>query len=89
MSRRPSPVAHKQCQLILFIEKQQQIQYKTIQMSETLDQYLWIAVTAGIVGFVYTFGIGANDVANACKFRASLSLFGLTIYSFPPCLSIQ
>ena len=37
-------------------------------MSETtLHQYLWIAIAGGIVGFVYTFGIGANDVANACE----------------------
>lgn len=37
-------------------------------MSEQLNQYLWIAVAGGIVGFIYTFGIGANDVANACKY---------------------
>ena len=43
-------------------------------MSGILDQYLWIAVAGGIVGFVYTFGIGANDVANACK----LNCFGNT-----------
>ena len=37
-------------------------------MSEPLYQYLWIAIAAGIVGFFYTFGIGANDVANACEY---------------------
>lgn len=37
-------------------------------MSEPLYQYLWIAIAGGIVGFFYTFGIGANDVANACEY---------------------
>lgn len=40
-------------------------------MSEPLTQYLWIAVCGGICGFVYAFGIGANDVANA--FASSVS----------------
>ena len=34
-------------------------------MSGTLHEYLWIAIAGGIFGFVYTFSIGANDVANA------------------------
>jgi ABC-type multidrug transport system permease subunit len=34
-------------------------------MSGTLYEYLWIAIAGGIFGFVYTFSIGANDVANA------------------------
>jgi hypothetical protein len=36
-----------------------------INMSGTLHEYLWIAIAGGIFGFVYTFSIGANDVANA------------------------
>lgn len=31
-------------------------------MAEQLDQYLWMAVMAVIIGFVMAFGIGANDV---------------------------
>jgi solute carrier family 20 (sodium-dependent phosphate transporter) len=30
-----------------------------------MDQFTWIVVMTTIVGFVYAFGIGANDVANA------------------------
>lgn len=29
------------------------------------EEYLWIAITGIIIGFLYAFGIGANDVANA------------------------
>jgi phosphate/sulfate permease len=29
------------------------------------DEYLWIAITGILIGFLYAFGIGANDVANA------------------------
>jgi solute carrier family 20 (sodium-dependent phosphate transporter) len=47
-------------------------------MSEgPLDQYLWIAVAGGICGFIYAFGIGANDVANA--FASSVSSKSLTL----------
>jgi phosphate/sulfate permease len=46
-------------------------------MSGTLDQYLWIAIAGGIVGFIYTFGIGANDVANA--FATSVASKSLTL----------
>lgn len=35
-------------------------------MAEQLDQYLWMAVMAVIVGFVMAFGIGANDVGTFC-----------------------
>lgn len=28
-------------------------------------EYLWIAVVGIVIGFLYAFGIGANDVANA------------------------
>jgi hypothetical protein len=49
-------------------------------MAGTLDQYLWITIAGGIVGFVYTFGIGANDVANACEYNANW-------FSFVPYLS--
>ena len=30
-----------------------------------MDQFTWMVVVATIVGFIYAFGIGANDVANA------------------------
>jgi sodium-dependent phosphate transporter len=29
------------------------------------EEYLWITITGIIIGFLYSFGIGANDVANA------------------------
>eukprot|EP01082_Thalassiosira_pseudonana_P008335 g7631.t1 g7631 contig24:1119825-1122050(-) len=46
-------------------------------MSEKLEQYFWIAITGGIFGFVYTFGIGANDVANA--FATSVASKSITL----------
>jgi solute carrier family 20 (sodium-dependent phosphate transporter) len=46
-------------------------------MSEATEQYLWIAVCGGIAGFIYAFGIGANDVANA--FASSVSSKSLTL----------
>jgi phosphate/sulfate permease len=36
--------------------------YKTMA---AFDEYLWIAITGILIGFLYAFGIGANDVANA------------------------
>ena len=42
-----------------------------------LTQYLWIVVVGCIVGFIYAFGIGANDVANA--FASSVSSKSLTL----------
>ncbi len=50
-------------------------QLKNIAMSQT--QYLWIPVIGCIVGFVYAFGIGANDVANA--FATSVSSKSITL----------
>lgn len=40
-------------------------------------EYLWIAVVGSILGFVYAFGIGANDVANA--FASTVSSKSLTL----------
>jgi phosphate/sulfate permease len=42
-----------------------------------LREYLWIAVCGGILGFVYGFLIGANDVANA--FASSVSSKSITL----------
>ena len=42
-----------------------------------LTEYLWIAVLAGLVGFMYGFLIGANDVANA--FASSVSAKSITL----------
>jgi sodium-dependent phosphate transporter len=42
-----------------------------------MDQYLWIAVVGTACGFVYAFGIGANDVANA--FASTVSSKSLTL----------
>jgi len=46
-------------------------------MSERLDEYLWLAVCGCLCGFIYAFGIGANDVANA--FASSVSSKSLTL----------
>jgi solute carrier family 20 (sodium-dependent phosphate transporter) len=46
-------------------------------MSTPLREYLWIAVLGGILGFVYAFLIGANDVANA--FASSVSSKSITL----------
>ena len=42
-----------------------------------LDPYFWLVVCASICGFIYAFGIGANDVANA--FASSVSSKSLTL----------
>jgi phosphate/sulfate permease len=42
-----------------------------------LTEYLWIAVLGGLVGFMYGFLIGANDVANA--FASSVSAKSITL----------
>lgn len=42
-----------------------------------LDEYLWITVVGCIFGFIYAFGIGANDVANA--FATSVSSKSVTL----------
>jgi len=42
-----------------------------------MDQYLWIAVCGGILGFAYGFFIGANDVANA--FAPSVAAKSVTL----------
>ena len=49
---------------------------KHITMAK-LDEYLWIAVLGGILGFCYGFLIGANDVANA--FASSISSKSITL----------
>jgi phosphate/sulfate permease len=41
------------------------------------EEYLWIAIGGGIMGFAYGFLIGANDVANA--FASSVSSKSLTL----------
>ncbi|KAL7548302.1 hypothetical protein ACHAWF_011585 [Thalassiosira exigua] len=46
-------------------------------MSSRLDEYLWIAIVGGIFGFIYCFGIGANDVANA--FATSVASKSITL----------
>lgn len=43
----------------------------------TVDSYLWLVVVGIFFGFVYAFGIGANDVANA--FASSVSSNSLTL----------
>ena len=52
-------------------------------MSGTLHEYLWIAIAGGIFGFVYTFSIGANDVANAFV-RSPLNTY-LVTFTLRPC----
>jgi solute carrier family 20 (sodium-dependent phosphate transporter) len=42
-----------------------------------LDQYLWLVIISCICGFIYAFGIGANDVANA--FASTVSSKSLTL----------
>ena len=42
-----------------------------------LTEYLWVAVLGGLVGFMYGFLIGANDVANA--FASSVSAKSITL----------
>jgi phosphate/sulfate permease len=42
-----------------------------------LREFLWIAVCGSIFGFIYAFGIGANDVANA--FASSVSSKSLSL----------
>lgn len=42
-----------------------------------LEEYLWIAVVGTACGFVYAFGIGANDVANS--FASTISSKSLTL----------
>ena len=42
-----------------------------------LEPYYWLVVCGCICGFVYAFGIGANDVANA--FASSVSSRSLTL----------
>jgi phosphate/sulfate permease len=53
------------------------LQHHPPSMSEATEQYLWIAVVGTICGFIYAFGIGANDVANA--FGSSVSSKSLTL----------
>lgn len=42
-----------------------------------MQPYLWIVVLGGITGFMYAFGIGANDVANA--FASTVASKSLTL----------
>jgi solute carrier family 20 (sodium-dependent phosphate transporter) len=42
-----------------------------------LTQYLWIVIVAFLFGFLYAFGIGANDVANA--FGSTVASKSLTL----------
>ena len=42
-----------------------------------LEEYLWIVILGGILGFAYGFLIGANDVANA--FASSISSKSITL----------
>ncbi|KAL7556259.1 hypothetical protein ACA910_015245 [Epithemia clementina (nom. ined.)] len=45
--------------------------------SDDLNEYLWIVVLGCVLGFVYAFGIGANDVANA--FASTVASKSLTL----------
>ena len=42
-----------------------------------LSEFLWLAVIGTITGFIYSFGIGANDVANS--FASTISSKSLTL----------
>jgi phosphate/sulfate permease len=42
-----------------------------------MDQYTWMVIVATIVCFIYAFGIGANDVANA--FGSTVASGSLTL----------
>lgn len=46
-------------------------------MSNYYQEYLWIVIVGCFIGFVYAFGIGANDVANA--FASTVSSKSLTL----------
>jgi sodium-dependent phosphate transporter len=48
-----------------------------IDQNAALREYLWIVVVGFIFGFVYAFGIGANDVANA--FASTVASKSLTL----------
>jgi phosphate/sulfate permease len=53
---------------------------KMVDTSEdvaTVDQYLWLVVVGTFFGFIYAFGIGANDVANA--FASTVASKSLTL----------
>jgi solute carrier family 20 (sodium-dependent phosphate transporter) len=43
----------------------------------SVDQYLWLVVVGTFFGFIYAFGIGANDVANA--FASTVASKSLTL----------
>ena len=50
----------------------------TYYISEnTLDEYFWIVIVGGLMGFFAAMGIGANDVANA--FATAVGSKALTI----------
>jgi len=46
-------------------------------MAAALPEYLWMCIVGGFFGFVYAFGIGANDVANA--FASTVASGSLTL----------
>lgn len=46
--------------------------------SAATSQFLWIVVCAFLFGFIYAFGIGANDVANA--FASTVASKSLTLF---------
>lgn len=47
------------------------------EVKENVDQYLWLVCIAVFTGFVYAFGIGANDVANS--FASTVASKSLTL----------
>ena len=46
-------------------------------MAVALPDFLWMCIVGGFFGFVYAFGIGANDVANA--FASTVAAKSLTL----------
>jgi phosphate/sulfate permease len=49
----------------------------TDEVKADVDPYLWLVCVAVFMGFVYAFGIGANDVANS--FASTVASGSLTL----------
>merc|ERR1712130_107064 len=53
-------------------------QSKNVPVGMVLDQYTWIFVLSIFAGFVFSFGLGANDMANS--FATSVGSKAITIF---------